>query len=213
MSVAPHRSRPHPGLPLDALTHRGYETRQRIVAAATELFAERGYHATPISDVGDRAGVQRGALYYHIKSKEDLLFAVLVQHAQAMLQGVQEVLAQPLEAEEKLRRLVTYMVLSLLERQQEMTIYERDRRALTAGRLSELQDIHERTWQALDQILQEGVAAGTMRPIDPVVRKGLAGLIVNPHHWYRPGGPRTPSEIAEHLADFIRGGLAPASAK
>lgn len=53
-------------------------TRAAILEAATELFADRGYEATSISDVLERSGVSRGALYHHFASKEDVFATVFV---------------------------------------------------------------------------------------------------------------------------------------
>ena len=55
---------------------RGEATRERLLAAARELFGERGYEATPIEAVLDSAGVARGALYHHFVSKAELFDAV-----------------------------------------------------------------------------------------------------------------------------------------
>ena len=54
-------------------THvRGAVTRERLVAAARELFGERGFDGTSIEAVLDRSGVARGALYHHFPSKASL---------------------------------------------------------------------------------------------------------------------------------------------
>lgn len=55
---------------------RGEATRERLLAAARELFGERGYEATPIEAVLDSSGVARGALYHHFASKAELFGAV-----------------------------------------------------------------------------------------------------------------------------------------
>ena len=49
---------------------------REIIAAAAKLFKEKGYHATTIQDVADEVGMLKGSLYYHIKSKEELLYLV-----------------------------------------------------------------------------------------------------------------------------------------
>jgi AcrR family transcriptional regulator len=51
--------------------------RDRLVEAATEAFAELGYAATTMVEVGQRAGVTKGGVYFHFAGKEDLFFAVL----------------------------------------------------------------------------------------------------------------------------------------
>jgi len=56
---------------------RGQATRRQLVAAATRLFAERGYEATSVETVLEEAGVSRGALYHHFEDKRALFEAVL----------------------------------------------------------------------------------------------------------------------------------------
>jgi AcrR family transcriptional regulator len=54
-------------------------TRSALLAVARELFTERGYAATPTTEIADRAGVTRGALYHHFAAKDDLFRAVFEQ--------------------------------------------------------------------------------------------------------------------------------------
>lgn len=48
------------------------DTRQRVLTAALEVFAERGYHAATVEEIADRAGMTKGAVYYWFRDKEDL---------------------------------------------------------------------------------------------------------------------------------------------
>src|ERR1700736_4531859 len=52
-------------------------TRERILDAAAEVFRERGFPATRLSDIADRATLQAPSLYYHFGSKEELIEVVL----------------------------------------------------------------------------------------------------------------------------------------
>jgi AcrR family transcriptional regulator len=49
------------------------DTRERIQAIALELFAEQGYEKTSLREIAERLGVTKAALYYHFKSKEDIV--------------------------------------------------------------------------------------------------------------------------------------------
>ena len=61
-------------------------------AIAAQLFAQRGYHAVGMSDIQDAVKLGRGALYHHIRSKEDLLYDVtreyITELADSALSGI-----------------------------------------------------------------------------------------------------------------------------
>ena len=70
-AAEPRRGR---GRPPAAATR---QTRERIVDAAAELFAERGFHATAMTAVAEAAGLSQTGLLHHFPAKEELLAAVL----------------------------------------------------------------------------------------------------------------------------------------
>ena len=53
--------------------HARQDTRQRIQTVALELFAEQGYDKTSLREIAERLDVTKAALYYHFKSKEDIV--------------------------------------------------------------------------------------------------------------------------------------------
>jgi AcrR family transcriptional regulator len=52
------------------------DTRSRVQAVALELFAEQGYEKTSLREIAERLGVTKAALYYHFKSKEDIVHSL-----------------------------------------------------------------------------------------------------------------------------------------
>ena len=61
------------------------ETRARLLRAAADVFAARGYDGTRVADIAAAAGVSNGALYAHFGSKADLLVAALRAHGKRVL--------------------------------------------------------------------------------------------------------------------------------
>jgi AcrR family transcriptional regulator len=61
------------------------QTRERLLAAAADVFAERGYDGTRVADIAAAAGVSNGALYAHFGSKAELLVAALRAHGRRVL--------------------------------------------------------------------------------------------------------------------------------
>ena len=56
---------------------RAEATRRRIIDSAVDLFTEMGYGETGLADVLQRAGVSKGAFYYHFDSKESVAAAII----------------------------------------------------------------------------------------------------------------------------------------
>ena len=81
----------------DTLRARQAEgTRQLLIATARELFTERGFAATSIEEIIQRAGVAKGALYHHFSGKADLFRAVYdAVQAEAVAGVVAAALAEP----------------------------------------------------------------------------------------------------------------------
>ena len=65
-------------------------TRERLVAAARELFWDKGYTATSLGEVVGRAKANPGSLYYFFRTKEDLLLAVLDRYSELLWPAVME---------------------------------------------------------------------------------------------------------------------------
>ncbi|MFF0444960.1 ScbR family autoregulator-binding transcription factor [Streptomyces sp. NPDC004609] len=67
-----------------AQQERAIRTRQKILVVAAGMFDEVGYEATKITDILERAGLTKGALYFHFSSKEELAQAVLAAQVDAL---------------------------------------------------------------------------------------------------------------------------------
>ncbi len=203
-----------PGLNGARPTRKGSDTRERIVAAAVELFAERGYHATTMSQIGERADIQRGALYYHIKAKEELLFEVLRQHVEFVREGAEGIAADTVDARTKLRNLIIFQTQALLDRRDELIIYSRDSNALTAERLIQFRKIQDDVEHIWASVLAQGRNDHSFRDIDPAVLKGVLGLVASPYTWFRPGLRLDSAQVAVLFADLVLNGIAmPANAQ
>jgi len=79
-------------------------TRERILAAAEELFAESGFDATPTSRIAERAGVPKGLVHYYFRRKSDLLAALVERLPEERLDHGRVVVSGDIA--ESLRRLV-----------------------------------------------------------------------------------------------------------
>ncbi|MFI7101058.1 TetR/AcrR family transcriptional regulator [Streptomyces sp. NPDC050161] len=75
--------------------HTSHESSERILNAAAELFAEKGYRQTTFAAVAERSGISRGSIPWHFGSKEGLLLAVLERSVNLISAGLTEEPAEP----------------------------------------------------------------------------------------------------------------------
>lgn len=67
------------------------ERRNEILDAADELFAQKGFDGTSTNDILEKVGIARGTLYYHFKSKEDIMDALIERYAVLILGAAKEI--------------------------------------------------------------------------------------------------------------------------
>jgi AcrR family transcriptional regulator len=70
------------------VTARRQATRDRVLGAASEVFAERGFHGATVEDICERAGFTRGAFYSNFSSKDDLVLELSRRHSEALVDRI-----------------------------------------------------------------------------------------------------------------------------
>jgi AcrR family transcriptional regulator len=164
--------------PRSARSLQGDATRDRILAAAAELIAERGYAATSIESLCQRAGVVRTAIYWHFGSKEGLLVPVVERVAGAWIEEIQKAVYLEGDALARLDRFIAGLRALVLERPRLLRLLlavalERGERDPDTRRA--LRGIFERAHAAIVQGVEDSI--GAARPeAELVARVALAFL-------------------------------------
>lgn len=87
------------------------ERKKEILDIAEELFVSKGYEGTSTTDILERVGIARGTLYYHFKSKEEILDALIDRTMQAIVQNIRQALAKEMPAPQKILSFIVAMKL------------------------------------------------------------------------------------------------------
>ncbi|MDQ8706222.1 TetR/AcrR family transcriptional regulator [Streptomyces sp. LHD-70] len=93
-------------------TKRRPQTTARLLEAALETFAERGFYGASIEEICERAGYTRGAFYSNFRNKEALFFALFDLHARRVVERLTRAvdeLAEPPDADDVVRAVLTRM--------------------------------------------------------------------------------------------------------
>lgn len=203
LTGAPPRRR---GRPPGSVAGQADDTRERVLNVAIDLFAANGYHGTSVSDIGTQSDLQPGALYYHIGSKEELLWRILSRYTQEALEVAERISYSDQDPVDKLRELIKFHVRTIAEHRLEVMIQLRDASALTGEHATRLQSLRQRFQDCWKRVLTEGHEAGTLRQADRHVVNGLLGMVNMMALWYRPGRD-SPEQIADRFIAMVLDGL------
>lgn len=184
--------------------------RAEVVKAAARLFSERGYHGTSMQHLGDALGLQRGSLYAHIGSKEELLYDVVEEGAERFLERGREASEREGTAAERLTALLVGHAETAAEHLDAATVFLNEWRYLSEDLRTAVQAKRDRYEAMVRSIVEEGIATGEFR--DDADVRFAATLVLSAGNWlfswYRPGGELGPTEIGERFAELLTRGLA-----
>jgi AcrR family transcriptional regulator len=106
-------------------------TRGRILRAAAPLFEQYGYRRTSIDDVAREAGIAKGTIYVHFKSKAELLFHAIVEEKKRLIERFRPVFGEQLAPKERLRRYLEVLLITVAESPLSQKLLTGDREILT----------------------------------------------------------------------------------
>lgn len=184
--------------------------RAEMVRAAARLFSERGYHGTSMQHLGEALGLQRGSLYAHIGSKEELLYDVVDEGAEAFLQRAEAAERMEALASVRLRKVLVGHIETAIEHLHAATVFLNEWRYLSDERRAAIQLKRDRYESIVKDVIAAGIEVGEFRSDADV---GFAARLVLSagnwtFAWYRPGGELGPTEIGERFATLVLKGLA-----
>src|ERR671935_1159477 len=186
--------------------------RQELTRAAARLFAEKGYHGTSIGELAEAMGVQKGSLYAHIQSKQDLLYETMREGA-AAFHAALDAIPDELGATEKIRLALRAHLRVVAEQLDVATVFVREWRYLEGERREEILAERRRYEERFRALFREGRELGELRTdLDEATAALLALSAVNwAYTWLQPG--RDTDELSDRfygiLVDGMRGYATP----
>jgi len=155
-------------------------TRDALLAAGRELFAERGYDGVPVAAIAQEAGVNKAMINYHFGGKRGLYRAIVGSTFAEIVAGVEKLAESSRPAPEVLRELIA-VVGELATRRHPHFCAMMLREVVAGGKHldPELIDKPARILGAVQRIVARGVRDGDFRPVDPLLTHlSLVGSLV-----------------------------------
>lgn len=171
--------------------------RQAILDRSTALFARQGYDRTSMAEVAAACGVSKALVYHYYVSKETLLFDILRDHLQALIDAVAAVAPQA-DARARLRALVGALLEAYRDSDHQHRIQLNELDKLPATKQKLLKDME----RGLVQAFADGIAAvvpqvGRDRRLLMPVTMSLFGMLNWHYMWFRDGGPMSREDYAD----------------
>jgi TetR/AcrR family transcriptional regulator, cholesterol catabolism regulator len=188
---------------------KGLERKREILDAASRVFRRRGLAATGMRDIAAELGMAVGNLYYYFKDKGELLAFVQEDALTGLLDLAARVREAGLRADARLFRLITEHVVRLNEGTPG-SLAHLEVEALGESWRREVQERRDEYERAFRDTIEEGIAAGVFRPVDPKVSAlAMLGAVNWTVKWFRPDGGKSARQIGREQAELlVRGVLA-----
>lgn len=185
------------------------KTKEQIVAAAQNLFRERGYAAASMRELAKKVGVEPASIYSHFTSKDDILKYICFRIADEFFEAQEPILNSVSNPVEKLKRLVNEHIRIVIQNLDASTVFFIEWSYLKKPDLPEFIKMREKYEKGFREVIQEGITSGDFRVTDVDFTVRLLFSIMNGvHEWYKTSGTVTPDEVGGKMSEFILNGLA-----
>jgi AcrR family transcriptional regulator len=183
------------------------ERRDAIIDTSATVFARRGYHATGIAELCEVNGFGKGAFYYYIGSKEELLAAIHDRVMDEVMLSADRVRDAGGSPSEQLEMLGEELVGIIARYPDHVWVFLHEFPALTGEWAEQFRRRRREYEQRVEGIFRAGIEAGEFRDLDPrLATFAWLGMHNYTYLWLRANGRRTPHEVAASFADiFVRG--------
>lgn len=179
--------------------------RTRILLEAAQTFVQNGYDGTSMSQLAGRCDITKPGLYYHFKSKQDLLFAIMSKALDVLEETTLAATLAATSHEARLRAILgAHARLVTDEKDGAVTILVIEERGALAPEDRRIIDHRLRSYIGLIRATLEGIRAeGKLRDVDPgVAALSLLGMVVSVARWFRRSGRLAADQVVEQVTDL-----------
>ncbi|WP_417365551.1 TetR/AcrR family transcriptional regulator [Glutamicibacter arilaitensis] len=168
----------------------------KVQQAAVACFAQRGFAATGIRELGTAVGLNSATLYHYVGGKEDLLVGIMNDCLNAMISGAKQALSSSSDPVRQLALLMAFHVGFTATNPNTARVTEHEMRALANGSRAKMQALRDEYEQLFADALKAGERQGSFNTVDlGIARLALMEMGTGVSHWYRPDGRLSLAEV------------------
>jgi TetR/AcrR family transcriptional regulator, cholesterol catabolism regulator len=181
---------------------------EEVLQSAANIFFAKGFHATSIEDVARDVGMLKGSLYYYIKSKDDLLFQLLM----AGIEDSDAYIAQQINAEgdpvEQLESAIRAQIDYIIQNRVQFGLFLHEFDSLSGKRQHKLISVMSRYNARFVDLVKRGQEQEKLIPGEPwIVVNGILGMCNWLYRWYDADDYPDPDQIKNVFVQMIFEGI------
>ncbi|MCR3753677.1 TetR/AcrR family transcriptional regulator [Lentzea californiensis] len=178
---------------------------ERLIDAATRLFADKGYERVAVQEIVEHAGVTKGAMYHYFGSKDDLLHEIYGRLLRLQTEHLEKIASSTGPVEERLRDAAVDVIVTSVDDFDAAKVFFRSMNHLSEEKQREVRAERRRYHEKFRGLVEEGQRNGTFRDDVPadVATYYFFGSLHQLGTWYRPDGDIPAGRLAEHYADLL----------
>src|SRR5713101_8428049 len=182
--------------------------RQKVLAAAVQLFSQYGYHAAPLRDIASIAGIQAASIYYHSANKQALLVEIMETYMWLLNANLERIVQKPEIVQQRLHEAIANHIRLHTTYKAEFFIIDTEIRALEDEQRSAILALRDQYESMLQSLLGEGMEQRIFRQVDiKVASYALIAMCTEVATWFRPDGRLSVQQVIDLYTQMITEGL------
>ncbi len=181
---------------------------EEVLQSAANIFFAKGFHATSIEDVARDVGMLKGSLYYYIKSKDDLLFQLLL----AGIEDGDAYIAKQIDPEgdpvEQLERAIRAQIDYIIEKRVQFGLFLHEFDSLPGKRQHKLISVMSRYNSRFVELVRRGQESGKLISGESwIIVNGILGMCNWLYRWYDTDEISDPEQVKQIFVRMLLQGV------
>jgi AcrR family transcriptional regulator len=195
--------------PIKHNPHRRDERVQKVCEVAARLFNKLGYLETTMEEIAAAAKLSKGGIYHYFSSKDEILFSILDNYLDAVLDGLEDELKGLKDSPSKIKYVIARHISFYVRHPSEAKTLLHDAHCLPAEYRQTIRDKERRYYKIVADLLSTffGAKSGISGSQTTVMAFLLFGMCNWIYSWYRANGPVAPDELSEIIWTVFLGGV------
>ena len=186
--------------------------KKRILTAATALFASRGFDATSVRNIAEKAGLSVPGMFHYFSSKEEILYEIMTIFMDNVYKKIMEIYNADIDPIKKLSEICEFYVEQYAGHKHQLTILISERKSLIPEHRQICINKERDYVKALKNLFKELTKRNLLKPMDNSILAFIFfGMVHWTYRWYNPEAKRgiRPNQLGRILNEvFLRGILA-----